>query len=535
MKYGRTLLLCLCLSCLSFLAIGQNEQDALLHSLYGPTGSARALGMAGAFSAVGADLSAATLNPAGLGFYRRSEFGITPAFRVIQNDAEYLGAISTANESNFGIGSWGFAFYNPVYVDNGRRREPAKRGLVSYTLAFGQNQLDNYYREVRASGFNERSSITDMFAERANGVFTDQLLDDVNSIEGMAFNVFAIDTLAGSFSQYFPAFNNGRIDQNLQQIESGRNNEWFISFGGNFNDKLYLGLTVGIQSIRYTQTFIFQENDVNNLHEFYENDPQNPDFPLEFPASSLEFEDDYTTSGSGINGKFGLIYRPLDELRIGLSVQTPTFLTLTDEFSNRLIFEGDEGVFDAPQEIESELGIFDYQLRTPFRATLGLMYLFGKQGFLSADVDFTDYSSANLSTNAAINSGAFYDFEQENANVKAFYQSAINVRLGGEFRTDPLRLRAGAAYYSSPFAEAGSVYIPFNSLNTTSTLDASRLLFSLGAGIRQPSYYFDVTLLNQRRKDKFSPYTTDSEQVFNPNVINTRSTYALAASLGFYF
>lgn len=535
MKYTRTLLLCIFLTGSSVLVFGQNEQDALLHSLFSSTGSARSLGLGGAASAVGADLSAASLNPAGLGFYRRSEFGITPTFRVIQNNADYLGSLNSTTKSNFGIGSWGFALFNQVYIDNGRRREPAKRGLKSYTIAFGQNQVDNYYREVRASGYNELSSITDMFAERANGVFSEQLLSDVNSVEGMAFNVFAIDTLAGSLTQYFPAFNNGRVDQDLQMIETGRNNEWFISFGGNFNDKLYLGATIGIHSIKYSQQFILQENDVNNLHEFYQNNPQDPNFPLEFPAASLEFEDEFSTSGSGINGKFGLIYRPADAFRIGISVQTPTYLDLVDEFSNRLVLEGDEGVLDGPQSIQSTAGIFEYRLRTPYRATLGLMYIIGKQGFISADIDMTDYSSSNLSTNVPINSGGFYDFEGENASIKTSYQSAINVRLGGELRTDPFRLRAGAAYYSTPLAEAGSIYIPFNNLNTTETMDASRLLFAIGAGVRQPNYYLDVTLLNQRRKDKFSPYTTDSDQVFNPNVVSTRSMYALAASLGFFF
>ena len=518
---------------------GQNEQDALLHSLYSSTGSARSLGMAGAFSAVGADLSSATLNPAGLGFYRRSEFGITPAFRLANNEAEFLGTINSASKTNFGIGSWGFAFFNQVYRDDGRKREEVEKGLKSYTLAFGQNQLDNYYREVRASGYNEFSSITDMFAERASGRFADQLLGDPNSLEGLAFTVFAIDTLAGSINQYFPAFNNGRIDQNMQMIETGRNNEWFIAFGGNVSDRIYFGLSMGVQSIRYSQQFIFQENDVNNLHRFYQNNPLNPSFPLEFPAASLEYEDEFSTAGNGINGRFGLIYRPVDALRVGISVQTPTFLSLTDEFYSRIRLEGDPGIFDGAQQQETERGQFDYRLRTPYRATLGLMYLFGKQGFISADVDLTDYTAARLSTNVPINSPAFYDFQSENAAIQRSYKQAVNVRLGGELRADAFRFRAGAGYFGSPFSDAGSAYIPFDrfggAVTATENLDASRLIFSLGAGLRQPNYYLDVTLMNQRRKDKFSPYVTESQQVFNPNVISTRSTFILATSLGFFF
>ena len=47
----------------------QNEIDALRFSSYSSTGTARALAMGGAFSAVGADFSSAWLNPAGLALY----------------------------------------------------------------------------------------------------------------------------------------------------------------------------------------------------------------------------------------------------------------------------------------------------------------------------------------------------------------------------------------------------------------------------------------------------------------------------------
>ena len=90
------ILISFCLVCISFSAYGQNESDALRYSTNSLVGTARSLALGGAYSAVGADLSAATLNPAGLGLYRRSDFSITPMVRFTSNDATYLEGLLTA-------------------------------------------------------------------------------------------------------------------------------------------------------------------------------------------------------------------------------------------------------------------------------------------------------------------------------------------------------------------------------------------------------------------------------------------------------
>ena len=50
-------------------------------------GTARVMGMGGAFTSLGADLSSMALNPAGLGMYRSNEFSFTP--RVARLDRRY--------------------------------------------------------------------------------------------------------------------------------------------------------------------------------------------------------------------------------------------------------------------------------------------------------------------------------------------------------------------------------------------------------------------------------------------------------------
>ena len=56
-------------------AIAQNETDVLRFSQQIPIGTVRIIGLCGAYGALGADLSSISGNPAGIGMYRRSDFG----------------------------------------------------------------------------------------------------------------------------------------------------------------------------------------------------------------------------------------------------------------------------------------------------------------------------------------------------------------------------------------------------------------------------------------------------------------------------
>ena len=70
----------------SVMAQGTDEPFLNLRKFYASpnSGTARSQAMGGAFTALGADLSNTYINPAGLGFYNRSEFSGT--FNVAGNN-----------------------------------------------------------------------------------------------------------------------------------------------------------------------------------------------------------------------------------------------------------------------------------------------------------------------------------------------------------------------------------------------------------------------------------------------------------------
>ncbi len=519
---------------LSLQAWTQNEADALRYSQQGLVGTARSLGMGGAFSAVGADVTAGALNPAGLALFRSSKFVISPAFRINETAVDYLNGGGSDSKSNFGIQNWGYVVNKRIYYDNGRERKEVERGLKAWTFAFGQNQMENYHRHTIGSGFNPYSSISQSFAQNAQGLYPDQLGDYSNEL--MAFNLLVIDTILNRDGRsYYPAVTDGQIQQTVQRLEEGRRNEIFLAFAGNFEDKFYIGGSVGWQRLQYSQRFTIQEQDINSLYEFYDPDPDNG-FPLEIPSNEIRFSEWYGTTGNGINAKIGVIVRPTDQLRISLNVQSPTYFALTDTFNAQMVHVIDTET--GTEEFASPVlprGEFSYRLSTPYRLTAGLMYLFGKSGFVTADLEFVDYNAAILSTSAPLGSDSYYGFEPENENIQTLYSPSVNLRLGGEYRIDIFRLRGGFAYYGNMLSEAGASFQDFNNLADLQTLDASRKFFTLGFGVRQPNYFVDVAYVNQQYKDKYSPYTLEDPNFFSPTVINNSMAHNMMLTFGFNF
>ena len=94
----------------------------------------------------------------------------------------------------------------------------------------------------------------------------------------------------------------------------------------------------------------------------------------------------------------------------------------------------------------------------------------------SVDYELLDYSSSNLSAD-------LYNFADTNNEIESYYTKTSNLRLGSELRVHPqLSLRAGYAYYGSPFA---------GNYN-----DASQDYLTLGAGLKVNQYFFDMALVN---------------------------------------
>nr|MCS5663001.1 outer membrane protein transport protein [Flavobacteriales bacterium] len=188
--------------------------------------------------------------------------------------------------------------------------------------------------------------------------------------------------------------------------------------------------------------------------------------------------------GSGINLKLGLIYKLDDNIRYGFALHTPTYYELNEEYWASMSTD----FIDEAELINSEsyLGSFDYELNTPFKIINSLSFIINKKAIVSVDHEYLNYSTANLASD-------FTDFSEANKNIKDYYKSTSNLKIGGELRIHPqLSLRGGYAYYGSPFA---------NDYN-----DASKEYLTMGMGLKINQYFFDLTLVNSVSKEDLFIY-----------------------------
>ena len=441
----------------------QTASDAIRYAYQNPQGTARAMGIGSAIGGLGGDFTSLSINPAGIGGYWKSEFMFTPSYLTVNTDATLEGTTSNERSNNFNVSNVGIVFTNT----------PSRGKWKSVSLGFGLNKMNNYHQELFFQG-ETQGSITDRFAGLGFGR-TPDALDGFEA--GLAYEVGAIYDFEND-GIYETDFQGQTQPFRKQQLSSlnGYMSEMAISFGGNLNNKVLMGITLGIPFISYTSEQDYRESDGADV----------------IPAfNDLEFDEFLNTDGGGVNIKLGAIAKIGKQLRLGLAFHSPTYLTLTDRFSTELAYSYSQGGADEAFARQSPEGEFEYAVITPWKAVGSAAYVFGKFGFVSADVEFIDYASTrfDFTTNSDnIEDRAYQD--EVNSQIDLLYRSAINVRVGAELAYEGLRLRGGLQLLGGPLANE----------NTTQSV------ISLGAGIRGNKAFFDLAYNYSSQKELYLPY-----------------------------
>ena len=477
-------------------SFGQDEVDALRYSQNHIIGTARSAAMAGAFGALGADFSALSTNPAGIGMYRSSEFIITPQLYFSNTGATYNGTYRDDVDENFNFSNLGMVLTEEI---PNRLDKPGWRFMQ---FGVGINRLNNFNERIMIQGVNEQNSRADVYARLADGIPPGQLSDNPFDLEP-AWNSFAID-LSDSVNNLYRSYApEGPVNQK-DFIESwGSMNEILISMGANYNDRLYVGASVGFPYIRYHQQRTYTETKTEEsavVDEFRE----------------YTVEEELFTTGTGFNFKVGAIYKPINWLRIGAAVHTPTYFTnLTDEWDismeTRFDLPDSQGNYDYYDS--SPLGTFDYNLRTPLKAQGNLAFIIGTYGLFSIDYEYLDYATARFRAPR-------YDFETENQSIQNKYQATHNFRFGTEWRYTNFSFRGGFAIYQSPYA---------NDIN-----DGARTSLSFGVGYGFKNAFVDLAWVNTSSEEDYYMYGIKDAVEVNPAMIEKNKNRFLA-TIGFRF
>ncbi len=446
--------------CFGLFAQAQDENDALLLGRTYQYGTARNISLSGATGSLGADFGAINNNPAGIGLYRRSELTFTPNVFVTNTNGEYQGNSNKTTDSKMNFNQ---AAYVVAKAKKGKRYKRSKWKTSNF--AFGFNRLANIHSDFSYQGIDNTSSFVENFAEEINntGGLNDGSLQVVSEGAYGAYQTYLIDqdfndtTQAASFVPYAGGLNRSKTIR-----RNGGINELNFTYGANYNEKLLIGLSVGIPIVSYNQTEILTEDDNSG--------------DLDNDFDYVDLVQNVSIEGTGINLKLGTIFKPSNAMRFGLAVHTPTWYSITD-VSNLEIESNTENLLGTGSSIHTyvpdQSNLFEYRFSTPMKAIASGTAIFGKKGFVSADLEWVNYEGMQYRYN-----NGFEAAEQlVNDAIQNTYQNAFNLRVGAEARIDKLAIRGGYAFYGNPYEEFSN---------------GAAHSGSLGLGYRARGFYLDL-------------------------------------------
>ena len=480
----------------------QYSADALRFSQSQPGSTARFKAI-GAQTGIGGDLSSIGSNPAGIGLFTRSEFSITPEFNSYNANAQYLGQQTIGKKDQLSLAHAAVVWNSIVSKPQGAK---LNEGWISFNFGLGYNRTNAFGNNISYSGTNSQNSVADYYAELASEyVDNSDVLGlrgrpsdlPLGKLERMAYNNYLIgyDNNIINNRYYFPETDVNNV-QAQNDIRSGSQSEFNFTFGANYSNQFYIGASIGLASINYNSNAEYTEKGFNVT--------ENNDYALSFRQNQI-------TRGSGINAKLGAIYRPTANVRFGATVETPTWFSIDDSYTEVLDTKYGKNRVDSQFLNTSETYDFTYKLRTPLKLSTGVGVFFNTQGFISADIDYVDYSTINFSAASNANSVSIIE---DNRKVMNDYKSAINYRIGAEYKIDKVMLRAGYGVQGNPYK-----YLDDNKFKTST--------YSGGLGYRINNMYIDLTYQNVAYNSDLKPYTLNSGTEPMASLNNTRNNVFL--------
>lgn len=496
----------------SLYAQAQDPTDALRFSRYSPTGSARSMAIGGAMTGLGGDISAANTNPAGIALFKTNEFVLSPGFNFANTKGTYFGEKNKANASDFNYGMSGFVFATPSHRN---------RNWKNFSYAITATRTADFNNRLSFRGRNNRSSYSEKYLEElisAGERNPNLAATEYPNGPSLAINTYLVeprlDAQGNATGYYSLATPQTGVQQEQVVNTSGGISTITFAGSGNLNDKLFLGASLNFESIRFTREQTFKESDLsgktnNNFNYF-------------------TVEDYLHTTGSGLNLKAGMIFKPVEYLRFGLSVHTPTFYDLTDQYNTTITtdLEGyaNQGVLkQSTADLIGQNGNYGYQFLNPWKFQAGFSYVLREiedvtkqKGFLTADVEFLNYGKTTFSD--PNNIGSSY-FNELNNVISQEFKNAVNIRLGGELKFNTIMTRAGFGYYSNPYVNQD--------------INGTRMTVSGGVGWRNKGKFIDLTYLHNIVRDGYYPYRLN-DNFFAPVTIRG-GTGNLLLTFGFKF
>ena len=511
-KYISIMMLCAA----PLLANAQGAFDALQLSQDELRGTSRFQSMAGAFGALGGDVSVMNQNPAGIGVYRSSDVSVTMDLDFQSSKVEGMGSADTQTKFNLNnVGYVGAIKLNSETMPN-------------LNVGFSFNRNKSFHRHYTGGMNGIKSSLTNYVAALTNaGNWSEDDLafgynghpygTDYNPyydsaapwMSILAYDSYLLNPGTNGFEGI--AANGASGFAEFEVDEAGHTDEYSINFGGNIKNKVYWGLGVGIVDLDY-DSYMYYGEGLDNAYYYHPDFDSNGNMmetgAYETGYASYGFVNHLSTRGTGYNFKLGVIVKPVNELRLGLAFHTPTYFEMKDLYKTISSFEMQDsyGTFSGEKEA-GEPGYWDeyhYNLHTPWRVIASVAGVIGQKGILSLDYEWKGANTMRLCDDGN------HEFTDLTADIKDYFQATHTVRVGGEYRvSDSFSLRAGYSYQTSPVKDNvkdGVVSVITSGSNPAFQYDRSVQNITCGFGYRYKAFSLDMAYIHNYRQSNYHAY-----------------------------
>lgn len=455
-----------------------------------PMGSGRTLGMGGVGQALGGDVSAFTTNPAGLGWYNHTEIALGLGLTNSNANTSYLNSRTGENATNINIPTLAWIYASESEEDD--------KFLKGWTIGVGLSRQQDFNQHMTWNGLSlgandQGMSVANGLVQHFLKIADDNLIGPnilrqtelfplEQQIRG-AYGIYMLDSLNNQFATFMPP-----ADYQQQMTQKQRGHRMTLDLGAAINlaDRGTIGITIGPAFYNHVIERAYEETVADVYYS-----TSNPILSdSTYRGARFRYNDKTATSGIGMSVRIGGQYNITDRLRWGGTVTLPTVygvnqvydFTMDAVYPNTIQTTTRNNIRTQtllprnPGRPNIVIPAILYTVTTPWQLSTGLAYRWGKSALVSADVDYVDYSSATIGSSE-------FNPRGDNDAVKLVYQSAINYRLGAEYRVSEWRFRAGYAFFGSPYkSDIELGYYLHRGLHVPSA----------GVGYRNKDRYFDV-------------------------------------------
>ncbi|MEO6682728.1 MAG: aromatic hydrocarbon degradation protein [Ginsengibacter sp.] len=476
---------------LATITFAQEPADALRYSFtHNPGGTARNQAIGGAGASLGGEFTSLFINPAGIGFYKTGDLVFTPSISLINGQSKYLNSSANSKNSQFNLNTSGVLFASPSQNKNVR----------NVTIGIGVNRAADFNNRIYYKGENKKSSYAD--------TYIDQLLKSGNKDANeaalnfpygpsLAINTYLVDPvfgtngeLEGYSSVADPSM--GLLQENTITTTGGIT-DVSLGVGVNVQDKWFFGGSLSVPFLYYNRDGNYKESDAS----------KKPDNHFNF----FEVNERLESKGVGIGGKLGIIFKPVEFVRLGAAIHTPTFFQITDNYVTQVVADVEDGQ-GVRQMSSTDLSstnyeplVSKYNLSTPWKFMVSGSYVFREvqdvtmqKGFITADIEYVNYKNPSFGSVENDQDAKNY-YKSLNKTIDNIYKDAVNVRLGGEVKFNTWMARLGGAYYGNPYKYE----------------KANLIKVSGGLGYRHKGFFIDLTYVHSLNKDVHYPYRLDPD------------------------